>query len=541
MHTTILKKHFFALVLVFSLGLWHHSSAQAPTITGLHATVAGIGDRITVFGSNLTVSSLYLGSLSIDGLTLIQNSDNEFSFLVPTVAVGMYDLHLTTPGGNVSISNALQVTVDGVSLPSPSISGISPTVAGIGQRISVSGTNLTVTAFFIGTTSVSLSSLESDQNSFFSLTIPAISAGTYSLTVSTPGGSFTLPNTLLVTVTAPVVAPKTPAISNVAQSSLQVDDIQTLKGVHLDSLIELKVGTYALHVDSLISKSDTLIDFSVPLVNQIGYYPIFVRTKAGTVSSVGFSIVGLNVPSISSVAPTSGIEGQRVEVFGDRFMSITGVQFGSKNADLSTLQDQSISKFSILVPGGLLPGANDVIVYTRRGVSNTGSFTLIQSGPTITGFAPDSAKVGDLVTIFGFQLNTVNRVVIGAGTTTGIRVIDSQNLTFVLPNKASNGFIRVLSPYGEYTSASELRIYVVAGVDDFVDLQSVKVSNPFDLEIMLFNTPVCTFSLKDTQGRAVMQGTSYMGKIPTHSVPPGIYYLELFHQKYRTIYKLAKL
>jgi hypothetical protein len=150
-------------------------------------------------------------------------------------------------------------------------------------------------------------------------------------------------------------------------------------------------------------------------------------------------------PSITSLAPESGLPGVEVTITGknyntDKTKNI--VKFGSTQATVSAA---TATALTVQAPGTLTVGAVKVTVSTTDGNSNEASFTVLAAivPPQITSFAPDSVSKGQALTITGANLNDVDSVVIN-----GVKqTIGTKNATTITLNILPKTFSGKLALY----------------------------------------------------------------------------------------------
>ena len=126
-----------------------------------------------------------------------------------------------------------------------------------------------------------------------------------------------------------------------------------------------------------------------------------------------------STPTISSLSPTSGMNGTQVTIYGSGFTStgnkvnfgqsgnVNDVGYNSTNGNTVVFQVPSYSGYT---GQAIQPGVYAVSVINANGTSNNLNFTVTSgttTSTTITSISPTSAKVGDTVTIYGLNFDTV--------------------------------------------------------------------------------------------------------------------------------------
>jgi hypothetical protein len=154
----------------------------APAVTGLSpssGTTAG-GTAVTITGTNLGGAT----GVSFGGAAgkITADSGTQITVTSPPGSAGTVTVTVTTPGGSASAGKFTYVT------PPPTITGISPASGSTqgGTTVTISGTNLGGATVSFGGAAAKISA---DSGTQITVTAPPGSAGTVTVTVTTPGGS----------------------------------------------------------------------------------------------------------------------------------------------------------------------------------------------------------------------------------------------------------------------------------------------------------------------------------------------------------------
>lgn len=188
-------------------------------------------------------------------------------------------------------------------------------------------------------------------------------------------------------------------------------------------------------------QADTNIIVVVPAGAQDG--PITVRRGGVSgVSTGSFDVTGTTL-SITGFSPAVGVSGAQVAIFGNGFLGVDTVLFGSLPALFTVLGDGLISATA---PAGF-PGSS-VSITVRKGAAQASTGTLlftfdqVAASPVITGFSPLAGPVGASVSIFGNNLLGVD-VVRFAGVSASFAIVSPNQLVATVPAGAMDGFITV--------------------------------------------------------------------------------------------------
>lgn len=362
------------------------------------------GQTITITGTNLTgATAVTVGGVAATGVTV----DNATTIRATTPAgtAGTASVLVTTPGGT-NAANTLYTYV-----AAPTVASVLPTsgpTAG-GGTITITGTNFTgATAVTIGGASAGPFTIVTSTS--ITATIPAGTAGTASVLVTTPGG--TNPANTLYTYTA-----STPTISAVAPSfgAANTSMPVTLTGTNFGATagaISVTYGSAAPYTQSTCSSptwvSSTVLTCTVGSDVSAGTAMRFIATISGVASAVSTqAYTGVARPTVTLIDPTSGPStgGTVVTVNGTNFVPGTSiVTFGGQTASANSTG--SSTQLFVNAPAGTA-GSSVPVVVTTSGVASTGSVAFTYSStvltPTVTGISPTTGPStgGTVVTVNG--------------------------------------------------------------------------------------------------------------------------------------------
>jgi hypothetical protein len=165
-----------------------------------------------------------------------------------------------------------------------------------------------------------------------------------------------------------------------------------------------------------------------------------------------------NKPTITSFTPTTGPIGTIVTITGTNFTGATALTFGGTSATTFTVG--SSTQVTATVPTGATTGKICVTTPSGHGCSSQ-SFTVnTTAAPTITSFTPTSGPVGTSVTITGTNFTGATSVTFNNVTATFV-VNSATQITATVPSTATTGRIRVTTPGGTATSATDFTVSTV--------------------------------------------------------------------------------
>ena len=181
-------------------------------------------------------------------------------------------------------------------------------------------------------------------------------------------------------------------------------------------------------------------------------------TGADNPSTADFTVVTAALPTISSFIPTAGAIGTSVSIIGTNFCGTTAVTFNTTNA--TSFKVNSATSITATVPTGATTGPIKVTTPGGTGASST-NFTVVPA-PTITSFTPAFGPVGTQVKITGANFSgtgftTTSVTFNGVAATT--KTVDSPTqITATVPSTATTGTIKVTTPGGSATTATNFTV-----------------------------------------------------------------------------------
>ena len=188
-----------------------------------------------------------------------------------------------------------------------------------------------------------------------------------------------------------------------------------------------------------------------------GNYVIEATSEFG--GSTGAYTVSINLPTLSSITPATGVQGSSVNVViaGSSFSSPmtidagSGITVSNVNVTSSTSASATFTIDSIASVG-----VRNVIVTTSQGQSNSISFTVTQSVPTITGITPNVGEAGSTVNVSitgtGFVSASLSVNTSGITGTSTVNSVNSITATFIIARTLQPGSYSVTVSSGGLSS-----------------------------------------------------------------------------------------
>ncbi|GAT62568.1 beta strand repeat-containing protein [Paludibacter jiangxiensis] len=429
---------------------------QLPSVTAISPTSGTTGTSVLITGTNFTgATAVNFGSTAATSYTV--NSSTSITATAPSGS-GTVDVIVTTSDGTSATSSNDKFTY----VAAPTVTSLSPTSGPTtgGTSVSITGTNFTgATAVKFGSTNATSYTVNSATQ--ITATLPANSAGTVDITVTTIGGASATSSSDQFTY---VAAPSISSISPTSGPTSGTTSV-TITGTNLSGTTAVKFGS--TNATGFTVNSATQITATSP-ANSAGTVDITVTTIGGTSatsSSDQFTYVA--APTVTSLSPTSGptTGGTSVSITGTNFTGATAVKFGSTNATGFTVN--SSTSITATSPAGSA-GAADITVTTTGGTSATGSsdqFTYV-AAPTVTSLSPTSGPTtgGTSVSITGTNFTGATAVKFGSTNATGFTVNSSTSITATSPaGSAGAADITVTTTGGtSATGSSDQFTYVAA-------------------------------------------------------------------------------
>lgn len=293
------------------------------------------------------------------------------------------------------------------------ITSVSLLTATAGETIGITGSN------FDGATAVKIGGVP--VASFKLLSAARIDAvvgegATGDVEVTTPLGTATYPGFTFVV--------KTPYISTIKNSYAAIGDTVIITGQSFFKITSVKFGK--AEASSFNVVSPTTIRAVVAPGSSSG---LSVTNSAGTGYYEYFYF--LPAPVITSASSLRANTGNQINISGENFTNVTGVQFGSSPALSYTVNS-----------------ANSITAYV--GAGSTGSITVKSTGgagtlsgfvytppPAVLGFSPLVAGTGTTVTLTGNNLDDITDVTFGGVKAASFKIVSPTVVEAVLGTGAS--------------------------------------------------------------------------------------------------------
>ncbi|MGZ3871794.1 MAG: IPT/TIG domain-containing protein [Mucilaginibacter sp.] len=391
--------------------------AEPPVIDSFSPTSGISGDNISINGKNFTgATKVTIGGKS--ATFYVANSTQMEAVAPQGITSGA--ITVTNPYGTVSRAG---FTV----LNPPKITSFSPTIGGRGTKVIIKGSN------FTNVTNVNIAGLYTSPKVISSTEIDAtINAdvgysSTDKVSVYTAGGMAEVAGFTFV---------DPPQVNDFSPYTAAAGSTVTITGNNFNGATSVKFG--GVEAQSFTIQSSSVIKAVV----GTGSSGMITITTPGGSSGYSSYFYYLPPPSIYAVYPMKGGIDTYVSIQGNN-LSGTDVYFGGIKAVVAYNYGSYITA---QVPVGAKSG--DIEVKVNGSSAKISGFVVLPS-PAITAFSPDTAAMGDTVTITGTHFENASLVSFG-NVGANFSVIDSATIKAVVSSGAS-GNVSVVSAGGTAT------------------------------------------------------------------------------------------
>jgi len=367
-----------------------------------------------VTNTQLADYELTFGSTAIDYVP--DNATTHPVATIPTLAKDFFG-NLRPDPNNLKFFDVGATEFQGV-IQNPTLISISPASGVRGDTpvvVTLTGTNLTgATAITVtAATGVVVSNLTVVNPTTITATFTIAASATVSareVTVTTGGGTS---NGVTFTVTAPSLTAINP-ISGTRGSTVPV----TLTGVGLTGgTVAITGGSVTISGVTVVNDTTIKANFAIAGSAALSPRSVTVIAPGGTTNAVVFTVVNPPAPTVTSIAPATGVRGTTVSpvtINGSNFTATgTTVTIAGGGVTIGAVTVDPSGNFlttSFTITASATASARTVTVTTPAGTA-TGTFTV--QGPTLTSVAPTSGVRG--TTVSPLTLTGTNLVGVAAG------------------------------------------------------------------------------------------------------------------------------
>ena len=411
-----------------------------------------------------------------------------------------------------------------------------------GGPISTAGSNaLTLTgsdftsasAVFIGSTPAASFSVGGGGTSI-TLVTPALPAGVYDVTVTTPSGTSATCSGDQVTCVATAL-PTVTSISYSGTPTTAGGSAVTISGTYFTGAVSVTFGD--IPATFTVTNDNTIAATAPP--QWAGTVDIRVTTYAGTSAPNAadrFTYAVNGTPAVTSLDTSSGTTagGTSVTVYGNYFTDAVNVMFGSTPASSFTVN--SGTSITAVAPPQVA-GTVDVIVSTNSGTSQTSSndqFTYsAAAAPVVSSVSPGTGSTAGntQVTITGTGFTGAIGVVFGSVAATDFSVDSTgTQITVTAPAQAAAGNLDVrITTYAGTSpvTSNDQFTYTAASVPAVTgfDVNSSPTAGGVVVTVLGTNFTGATEVTFDGSAASfsVVSDTAILAVAPAHAATSGVY------------------
>ena len=249
------------------------SKCGSPLILNVTPMVAGVGQTITIIGSNFNqATSVTVGGVNVASFMVLDN--NTITAVLGSGASGA--IVVTNSEGTASLAGFIYSI-------SPIVNSIIPAVGSTGSTVTISGAN------FIGATSITFGGVAAASfvvNSNSSITAILGNGGSGNVVITTSNGTATIPNFLFTNI--PLIASFSPSTGNIGS-------VVTINGYNFSSVASNNIVYFGDIKATVISATPNAISVAVPA--GANYKPISVTVLGKTTFSKLPFVVTISAPA----------------------------------------------------------------------------------------------------------------------------------------------------------------------------------------------------------------------------------------------------
>ncbi len=363
-----------------------------PTLTSISPNSGAQGQSVpvTLTGTNFVAGAtiaLSGAGITVSSTTVVSATQITATFTIAAnAATGAQNVTVTTSGGT---SGAQSFTVN---LAPPTLTSINPNSGVQGQSVPVTltGTN------FVGGATIALSGAGITVSNTTVVSATQITAtfaiaanaatGAQNVTATTSGGTSGAQS-----FTANPAPPTPPTLTSITPTSgVQGQSVPvTLTGTNFiaGATIALNGAGITVSNTTVVSATQITATFTIAGNAATGAQNVTVTTSGGTSGAQPFT-VNLAPPTLTSISPNNGVQGQSVPVTLTGTNFVAGAAIGLSGAGITISNTTVVSTTQITatftIAANAAAGAQSVTVTTSGGTSGAQSFTVNLGPPTTT-------------------------------------------------------------------------------------------------------------------------------------------------------------
>jgi Leucine-rich repeat (LRR) protein len=440
----------------------------APTITSVIPSRSGIGQTLTVNGTNFVptpregglpaiLPQVNIGEVGANSVQVVSPTQMLVSF--PSVTSASL---LVQAWGGAATTSTVEI------LPPPVIFGVSPTQLAPGFLVTVTGANFTY-ASAVSVAGIPALSFTVNSPNRITVVVPFGARG--GVSVTTPGGTVT--NATVVNVIPP------PTITSISPATAGVGTQITITGTSYIGVSNVVIG--GIRASFSVDSSTTRITAIIPPngATFASFATVSVTAVGGTITATQRILtVPPEGPVLTSFQPNPAVLGGTLRLTGVNLptnipanppQNLISLSINGVNTPIESVTNGVIT---LTLPANVLPSSlnftNASVTLTTQQGSTTASFLIpigAPNAPALTGFSPTIGNANTTLVITGRNLDlaprgTILGVSIGGVPVRSYMVVSTTQIVAMLANfspTATSGTLAVTTPSGVLTLAQTFR------------------------------------------------------------------------------------
>lgn len=385
----------------------------------------GEGKESVRAGEEITISGDYLynvATVSFAGNVDVAIDDEE-----AVVSVDRHQIVVRVPqaaqSGLIKIADAAGINVyseNEITVRQPRIESISPLTVKAGDKLAVKGSDVDLIQSVTFADGTKVSEIDVIGESSIRVVVPATATDGALTATSYAGAECTSEQELTLVV---------PTVTKVEADRFKAGETVTVKGTDLDLVTSLSFASAAAEFEyDAAAKSLTAV---IPTTAVDGAITLTLA-NGQTVETEALTLVKA---AITQVAPTDLMAGTQVMVTGTDLDLVTGVKINGADHEFSATETAVTISTSNTSQSGkvVLSQANGVKVEAAEELHFTyDSFVVVTS-------APQSAAIGDEITIQGSNFNMIEAIYFGEAKVTSYTKREDTEMSFLIPSTVETG------------------------------------------------------------------------------------------------------
>jgi len=352
------------------------------------------GQTLTINGDylNLVGAVMFTLDVSVDSTEFLTQTRKQITLVVPPAA----------QTGKIAVSNGaadpiIVYSATPLAVKLPAFTTITPNPVKAGTALTITGTDLDLVKTVVLGGAKRVTSFTSQSATELVLTVPADAKD--GVVTMIPASGVNVASDAILEMLLPTVS--------VAPTTIKNGGIITVTGTDLDLI---NTVTFGGGKAGTIQDGGTATQITVKVPDDAVTGVVTFGTKAA--KTVDGPVITMVVPTVTSIAPTSGKPNTSVTITGTDLDLISTVTFtgGIKG----TITGQTATQLVVTVPVGAKTGA--ITLTTKNGTTiATDSYEVLSNLPNITGYDEPKGTPGQILTINGTSLLLIKELVFPGG------------------------------------------------------------------------------------------------------------------------------